>query len=125
MEDFAALRTALEGVYGVFVNTDTFTIGEQREIYANMRIFEIAKQTMSLRHYVFSGLGYALKIGGYNPEYMVDHFNAKGRFADWLQAQPSVVDNTALSWTVVNTCLYYEMMNHVGNILFLCALEHC
>lgn len=113
VEDFASLQAAFDGVYGVFVNTDTFTIGEQREIYANMRIFEIAKQTKTLRHYVFSGLGYALKLGGYNPEYMVDHFNGKGRFADWLKAQPSVVDDTALSWSVVNTCLYMEMLNHV------------
>ncbi|KAF7980906.1 hypothetical protein HWV62_36099 [Athelia sp. TMB] len=112
VEDFASLQAAFDGVYGVFVNTDTFTIGEQREIYANMRIFEIAKQTKTLRHYVFSGLGYALKLGGYNPEYMVDHFNGKGRFADWLKAQPSVVDDTALSWSVVNTCLYMEMLNH-------------
>ncbi|KZP13114.1 NAD(P)-binding protein [Athelia psychrophila] len=112
LEDFPSVRAALEGAYGVFVNTDTFTIGEQREIYANMRIFEIAKQTKTLRHYVLSGLGYALKLGAYNPEYMVDHFNSKGRFADWLQAQPSVVDDSALSWSVVNTCLYYEMLNH-------------
>ena len=114
VEDFVSLQAAFDGVYGVFVNTDTFTIGEQREIYANMRIFEIAKQTKTLRHYVFSGLGYALKLGGYNPEYnRVDHFNGKGRFADWLAAQPSVVDDTALSWSVVNTCLYMEMLNHV------------
>lgn len=125
MEDFPALLKSFEGVYGVFVNTDTFTIGEQREIYANMRIFEIAKQTKSMRHYVFSGLDYALKIGKYNPEYMVDHFNGKGRFADWLKVQPSVVNDTALSWSVVNTCLYYEMMNHVCYITFLYALEYC
>ncbi|KZP15168.1 NAD-P-binding protein [Athelia psychrophila] len=112
VEDFPSIQAALEGAYGVFVNMDTFTIGEQREIYANMRIFEIAKQTKTLRHYVFSGLGYALKLGAYNPEYMVDHFNSKGRFSDWLQAQPSVVDDSALSWSVVNTCIYYEMLNH-------------
>ncbi|KAF7978327.1 hypothetical protein HWV62_949 [Athelia sp. TMB] len=113
VEDFDSLQAAFEGVYGVFVNTDTFTIGEQREIYANLRIFEIAKQTKTLRHYVFSGLGYALKLGGYNPEYnKVEHFNSKGRFADWLKAQPSVVDDTALSWSVVNTCLYMEMLNY-------------
>ncbi|KZP13095.1 NAD(P)-binding protein [Athelia psychrophila] len=112
VEDFPSVQAALEGVYGVFVNTDTFAIGEQREIYANMRIFEIAKQTKTLRHYVFSGLGYALKLGAYNPEYMVDHFNAKGRVSDWLQAQPSVVDDSALSWSVVNTCLYFEMLSH-------------
>ncbi|KAF7978326.1 hypothetical protein HWV62_947 [Athelia sp. TMB] len=114
VEDFDSLQAAFEGVYGVFVNTDTFTIGAQREIYANMRIFEIAKQTKTLRHYVFSGLVYALKLGGYNPEYnKVDHFNSKGRFSDWLKAQPSVADDSALSWSVVNTCLYMEMLNSV------------
>ena len=31
-------------------NIDGFTVGEQREIYAGIYIFELAKQTKSLRH---------------------------------------------------------------------------
>ena len=44
------------------MNTDGFTVGEQKEIYIGMRIFEIAKQTQSLRHYVWSSLDYAFKV---------------------------------------------------------------
>ena len=60
--DLASVAAALNGAYGVWVNIDGFTVGEQREIYAGMRIFELAKQTKSLRHYVWSSLSYNLKV---------------------------------------------------------------
>jgi NmrA-like family len=60
--DLASVAAALDGAYGAWVNIDGFTVGEQREIYAGMRIFELAKQTKSLRHYVWSSLGYNLKV---------------------------------------------------------------
>lgn len=44
------------------MNTDGFTIGEQREIHAGMRIFELAKQTPSMRHYIWSNIDYFLKV---------------------------------------------------------------
>ena len=53
---------ALEGAYGAFVNTDSFTIGEAKEIYTGMRIFELAKQIGTLKHYVWSGLDYSFKV---------------------------------------------------------------
>ncbi|KAI0276461.1 NAD-P-binding protein [Russula aff. rugulosa BPL654] len=81
---------ALDGAYGAWVNIDGFTVGEQREIYAGMRIFELAKQTKSLRHYVWSSLSYCLKMGGYNQKYRCEHFDAKGRVAEWLEQQASV-----------------------------------
>ena len=57
------VAAALEGAYGAWVNTDGFTVGEQKEIYAGMRIFEIAKMAKTVRHYVYSNLDYALKVG--------------------------------------------------------------
>ena len=61
--DLASVAAALDGAYGVMgFNIDGLTVGEQREIYAGMRIFELAKQTKSLRHYVWSSLGYNLKV---------------------------------------------------------------
>lgn len=113
LDDFASIHAAFQGVYGAYVNTDGFTIGEQKEIYVNMRIFEIAKQTKSMRHYVFSGLDYVTKLSGYNPDYQVDHFNGKGRISDWLKAQPSIVSDSELSWSVINSCVYMEMLNTV------------
>ena len=41
---------------------DTFTVGEMREIYAGLKIFEIANATPSLRHYLWSGLPYMPKV---------------------------------------------------------------
>lgn len=49
-------------MYGAFVNTDSFTIGEQKEIFTGIRIFELAKQTGTLKHYVWSGLDYSFKV---------------------------------------------------------------
>ena len=56
------MEAALKGVYGAWVNTDGFTVGEQKEIYAGIRSFELAKQTASMRHYVWSSLDYGLKV---------------------------------------------------------------
>lgn len=67
VEDFESISAAFQGVYGAWVNTDGFTIGEQKEIHVGMRIFEIAKQTPSMRHYVWSNLDYALKVSTYVP----------------------------------------------------------
>ena len=50
------VQAALDGCWGAFVNTDTFTVGEFKEVFFGMRIFELAKQTKSMRHYVWSGL---------------------------------------------------------------------
>ncbi|KAI0304252.1 NAD-P-binding protein [Multifurca ochricompacta] len=102
---------ALDGVYGAWINIDGFTVGEQREIYAGIRIFELAKQTKSLRHYVWSSLDYNLKKGGYNQKYRCEHYDAKGRIAEWLSLHPSVVSDTELSWSVVTSGPYMEMLN--------------
>lgn len=59
---FPSVAAALEGVYGAFVNTDGGTVGDQKEIYAGMRIFELAKAAGTLKHYVWSGTNYTLKV---------------------------------------------------------------
>lgn len=56
------VHDALNGAYGVWVNTDSFAIGEQHEVYLGMRIFEVSKQVKTLRHYVWSNLDYNLKV---------------------------------------------------------------
>ncbi|KAH9975625.1 NAD(P)-binding protein [Russula compacta] len=109
--DLASVAAALDGAYGVWVNIDGFTVGEQREIYAGMRIFELAKQTKSLRHYIWSSLDYNLKKGGYDQKYRCEHYDAKGRIGEWLAQQPSVVSDTELSWSVVTSGPYMDMLN--------------
>ncbi|KAI0085409.1 NAD(P)-binding protein [Irpex rosettiformis] len=111
-DNFETVRSALEGCYGAWINTDGFTVGEQKEIYVGMRIFEIAKQTRSLRHYVWSNLDYAFKKGNYEEKYHCDHYDGKGRVADWLKAQPSDTSETGLTWSAVSSGVYMQMLHN-------------
>ncbi|KAF7340476.1 NmrA domain-containing protein [Mycena venus] len=110
--DFPAVAKALEGAYGAWINTDGGTVGEMEEIYAGIRIYEVAKRIPSLRHYVWSNLPYVLKKAGFNPEYNAVNTNGKGRVADWLSVQPSVVPvaDDALSWSIVTSSPYMDML---------------
>ncbi|KAI0669055.1 NAD-P-binding protein [Trametes maxima] len=110
-DDFPLVLAALKGVWGAWVNTDGFTVGEAAELYAGMRIFELAKQAGSVRHYVWSNLDYSLKKGGYDPTYRVEHYDGKGRIAEWMKAQPSVMSDDDMSWSVVTSGPYMEMLN--------------
>lgn len=56
------MKKALIGVYGVWNNTDGFTIPISQEIQAGIRIFEIAKTLGTVRHYIWSNLDYTLKV---------------------------------------------------------------
>src|SRR6516162_3737755 len=40
--DLAKVERALKGVWGAYINTDGFTVGEQAETYYGLRIFELA-----------------------------------------------------------------------------------
>lgn len=52
----------MRGVYGVWANTDGFTVGEEKEVWCGIRLFEIAKEVGSVRHYVWSNLDYVSKV---------------------------------------------------------------
>ena len=45
------LHRALNGVWGAWVNTDGFTIGEKNELFYGIRAYEIAKHER-VQHYV-------------------------------------------------------------------------
>ena len=82
------MRRAFDGVTAAFVNTNGFAIGEKAELYWGIRIFEIAKEEKTMRHYVWSNLDYALKLGGYDEKYKTGHYDGKGNtsvldFADF------------------------------------------
>ena len=62
ISDLDSVSRALQGVYGAFVNTDGFTVGEKEETYLALRIFELAKQTGTVKHYVWSSLDYMHKV---------------------------------------------------------------
>lgn len=61
-DDLPLVRAALQGVYGAWINTDGFTVGEEKELFVGMRIFELAKQVKTMRHYVWSNLDYAGRV---------------------------------------------------------------
>ncbi|TDL18911.1 NAD-P-binding protein [Rickenella mellea] len=108
--DFPKVAEALKGVYGTWVNTDGFTVGEAKELYAGMRIFELAKQTGTVKHYVWSNLDYVAKKSGYNPAYRAEHYDAKGRVGEWLKVQPSVPTSEGMTWSAVTTGPYMDML---------------
>ncbi|KAI0342726.1 NAD(P)-binding protein [Trametopsis cervina] len=108
--DFVAVEAAFRGVYGAWVNTDGFTVGEQSEIYAGIRIFEIARQAESVRHFVWSNLDYAFKKGGYDQTYRCEHYDGKGRVGEWIQAQPSNRSVNGMAWSIVTSGPYMDML---------------
>ena len=61
--DFAAVKRAMTGVYGVWVNLDSYVVGEMRETYAGIRIFETAKLVGTVKHYIWSNLDNVGKVG--------------------------------------------------------------
>jgi len=74
------LRASLKGTEAVFVNTNGFALGEKAEIYWSMRIYELAYQA-SVKHFVYGGLDYLSKKGGFDPRFRCGHYDGKGKFA--------------------------------------------
>ena len=109
------------------MNTDGFTVGEKEETYLGLRIFELAKQTGTVRHYVWSSLDYMhkasavifdfdvtvltgwLQAGGFQPQYRCGHYDGKGRITDFLKAQAS--DPNGMIWTSYTSGPYMEMLS--------------
>ncbi len=114
--DLAKVERALEGVWGAYINTDGFTVGEQAETYYGLRIFELAARIHTLLHYVWSNLDYGLKKGGYRPEYHCGHYDGKGRIGDWLTTKPFSTKADGFKWTVFTNGPYAEML-YGGNFL--------
>ncbi|KAI0247475.1 hypothetical protein BJV78DRAFT_1133251, partial [Lactifluus subvellereus] len=52
--------------------------------------------------------------GGLDSKYRCEHYDGKGRVADWMMQRPSVVSDAELSWTVVTSGSYMEMLNLVN-----------
>jgi NAD(P)-dependent dehydrogenase (short-subunit alcohol dehydrogenase family) len=114
--DLSKVEHALEGVWGAYINTDGFTVGEQAETYYGLRIFELAARVPTLKHYVWSSLDYGLKKAGYRPEYHCGHYDGKGRIADWLTTKPFSTQADAFKWTVFTNGPYAEML-YGGNFM--------
>lgn len=71
-DDLDSVEAALEGVYGAWVNVDSFTVGEMKEMWSGMRIFELAKK-LGVKHYVWSSLEYITKVVTFIPSISPEH----------------------------------------------------
>lgn len=56
-----------------------------------------------------------VKKTNYNPLYRVELFDGKGRVADFLKAQPSLLGE-GMTWSCVTTGAYVEMLKTVSII---------
>ncbi|KAG6915385.1 hypothetical protein DXG01_011757 [Tephrocybe rancida] len=110
-DDFKSVAAALEGCYGAWVNTDTYTVGEEREIYAGIKIYETARRSSATRHLIWSNLDYGSKLGNYDPIYKAEHHDAKGIVNEFLKSQPSSLGD-GLTWTSITSGVYFEMLNY-------------
>ena len=71
-DDPASLRSALEGVWGVFAVQNTWEAGVRREEEQGKRVAEIARE-VGVEHYVYSSVGSADRATG------IPHFDNKWR----------------------------------------------
>ncbi|KAJ3871538.1 hypothetical protein F5051DRAFT_433778 [Lentinula edodes] len=107
-ESLDSITPAFEGCYGVYVNIDSFTVGQRIEIYAGIKLYEQARRA-HIKHFVWSGLDYASKLGNFDPKYrLAFHFDAKGIVGEFLRAQPSSPDGDSLTWSIISTGPYLE-----------------
>jgi hypothetical protein len=72
------LASSIKGVDYLFVNTNGFATGEAKEIYWGIRIYEHAVWA-GVKHFVYSGLPYVSKNGGFDPKRRVPFVDGKGK----------------------------------------------
>jgi hypothetical protein len=104
----AVLRKAMDGVYGVFANTNGFAIGQAKEIYWGIRMYEIAAGS-GVKHFIWASLLYASKLGKFNPKYVIGHADGKAKVAEYLSAQPT----SPMAWSVLSSCMYLETLSEM------------
>ena len=57
------------------------------------------------------------QLKNHDPKYYADHYTGKCRVADWMRAQESVVSDDSMSWSVLTTGPYMDMLNLVSGTL--------
>lgn len=72
------LHRAFRGVYGAWVNTDGFFLGEKDELFYGIRAYEIARAE-GVQHYVWANIEYVLKFANWDEKYYCGHMDCKGR----------------------------------------------
>lgn len=106
--DEETLFKAFSGIDFAFVNTNGFAIGQALEIYWGIRMYEIAAFS-GVKHFIWSGLEYASKLGKFDPKYKTGHLDGKAKVTDYLAAQPT----SPMAWTVLTSAPYVEMLSEM------------
>ncbi|KAJ5310389.1 uncharacterized protein N7443_002850 [Penicillium atrosanguineum] len=104
--DEATLRQAFKDIDLVFANTNGFAIGEKSEIYWGIRLYELAREH-KVAHFVYAGLGYASKLGNFDPKYRCGHLDGKGKVVDYIFAQST----SKMAWSVLTSCMYLDSLS--------------
>lgn len=99
------LHRALRGVYGAWVNTDGFTLGEKNELFYGCRAYEIARHE-GVQHYVYACADFALKHANWDEQFHWGHNDAKGRVAEYILAQ----GQEGMKSSVLTTGPYMNML---------------
>ena len=53
------------------------------------------------------------QAGNYDPRYRCEHYDGKARVAEWMQAQPSDAATHGMSWSVITSGPYMDMLFNV------------
>ncbi|KAF9073414.1 hypothetical protein BDP27DRAFT_1215951 [Rhodocollybia butyracea] len=99
------LHRALKGVYGAWVNLDSFTLGEKNELFYGIRAYEIARYER-VQHYIWGNTAYALKRANWDKKYHFAHGDAKGRISDFILAQ----GQSGMRSSILSTCPYINTL---------------
>ncbi|RKL09107.1 hypothetical protein BFJ70_g16723, partial [Fusarium oxysporum] len=75
------LHEVFRGVYGAWVNTDGFTLGEKDELFYGFRAYEIARSER-VQHYVWANIEYAMEAANFDEKYHCGHMESKGELAN-------------------------------------------
>ncbi|KIK62281.1 hypothetical protein GYMLUDRAFT_42227 [Collybiopsis luxurians FD-317 M1] len=105
VDDQKDLHEAFKGVYGAWVNLDTFTLGEKNELFYGIRAYEIARHE-GVKHYIWASTSYALKRANWDEKYRFAHGDVKGRITDLILAQ----GQEGMKSSVLSTVPYMNML---------------
>lgn len=99
------LHKLFRGVYGAWVNTDGFTLGEKDELFYGFRAYEIARSE-HVQHYVWANIEYAMDAANFNEKYHCGHMESKGRVGKFILAQ----GQEDMKSTLFSTGPYMDML---------------
>ncbi|BCR87869.1 uncharacterized protein ACHE_40433S [Aspergillus chevalieri] len=99
------LHRLFRGVYGAWVNTDGFTLGEKDELFYGFRAYEIARSER-VQHYVWANIEYAMDAANFDEKHHCGHMESKGRVGKFILAQ----GQEDMKSTLFSTGPYMDML---------------